>query len=430
MSFPRISLLVTVALAFVLGGCKVDTINSFPSKPASVRLLQLVPDAPSVDVKTDDATAWTGIGFGMPTAYQSFDNKQTTFQVFRSGDASPFVSASGSLAANQPYALVVFGTVANPVTLIQGDSFPQVNPGNTQLRFVHAAFATAGLDVYVTTPGLPLANLSPQFQMGFSGNTSFALTNTGDYELRLLRSNSGLVAYDSGTISLADQATQTFYFFAKDGTHAINVLKVNNSGGDTAVIPNTLAAVKVVNAAYQTPSVDQKWDGNVGAANVVYPGATQTYYTLPVGTHTITFEASAAPGAAIASASESFVSATDSTILISGANGSQVITKFADNNISPSSSVARVRMINASPDVPAFDVVIDDVVKATNVAYTHASDYFDLDNGNHHVQLMVPGTTTPIFNIDSQQFGTTQVTSFYLVGPSSALDRIITQDNI
>jgi hypothetical protein len=305
-----------------------------------------------------------------------------------------------------------------------------VNPGNTQLRFVHAAFATGGLDVYLTTPGLPLTNLSAQYQMGFSGSTSFALTATGDYQLRLLRANSGFAAYDSGTISLADQASQTMYFYAKEGTHAINVLKVNNAGGDTAVIPNTLAAVKVVNAAYQTPSVDQKWDGNVGTTNVVYPGAAQTYYTLPVCTHTMTFEASAAPGAAIASASETFVSATDSTILISGANGSQVISTFADNNISPPNGTARVRMINASPDVPAFDVVIDDVVKATNVAYTHASDYFDLDNSNHKVQLMVPGTTTPVFTIDSQQFGTTQVTSFYLVGPLSALDKIITQDNI
>ena len=85
---------------------------------------------------------------------------------------------------------------------------------------------------------------------------------------------------------------------------------------------------------------------------------------------------------------------------------------------------------NGSPDVPELDGAIAGVLNATNVAYTHASDYFDLDNGNHHVQLMVPGTTTPIFNIDSQQFGTAQVTSFYLVGPSTALTTIITQDNI
>jgi hypothetical protein len=430
MSFPRISSLVAVALTLAISGCKVDTINSFPSHPATVRFLQLVPDAPSVDVKQGDSTPWTAVGFGAPTGYVEFENKQTTFDVFVPGATSPFVSASGSLSANAPYTLAVFGTVTNPATLLQGDVYPQVNPGNTQLRFVHAAFATNGLDVYLTTPGLPLTNLSAQYQMGYSGNTSFALTATGDYQLRLLRANSGFVAYDSGTISLADQASQTLYFYAKDGTHAIDVLKVNDAGGATAVIPNTLAAVKVVNAAYQTPSVDQKWDGNVGTTNIVYPGSAETYYTLPVGTHTMTFEASAAPGAAIASASETFVSATDSTILISGANGSQVISTFADNNISPPNDVARVRVINASPDVPAFDVVIDNVVKATNVAYTHASEYFDLDNSNHKVQLMVPGTTTPIFSIDSQQFGTAQVTSFYLVGPTSALDRIITQDNI
>jgi hypothetical protein len=70
------------------------------------------------------------------------------------------------------------------------------------------------------------------------------------------------------------------------------------------------------------------------------------------------------------------------------------------------------------------------VIKATNVAYTHASDYFNLDNSNHKVQLLVPGTTTALFTVDEQQFGGGQVTTFYLVGPASALVKIISPDNV
>lgn len=430
MSFPRISLIAVAAFALLLGSCKVNTINSFPSHPASVRFVGLVPDAATLDVKKDSDTIWAGVGFGQPTDYQQLENKQTTFSFFAPDRTSEFTNASGSLAANIPYTLVVFGTVDNPATIIQTDTFAKIGTGNTQLRFLHAAFAVNGLDVYLTSPGLPLSGLSPQYQMGYGDNTSFALTNTGDYELRLVRSNSGLVAYDSGTISLADQATQTIYIYAKEGTHAVNVLKVNVAGGASEVIPNTLAAVKIVNAAYQTGDVDQKWDGTVGVTKLAYRAATETYYTLPVGTRNITFEANAAPGATIAAENETFVSATDSTILISGANGSQVISVFEDHNISPASGSARVRVVNASPDVPAFDVVIDDNLKAANVAYTHASEYFNLGESNHKVQLMVPGTTTPVFTVDSQQFGSGQVMTFYLVGPSTALEKLVTRDNV
>jgi len=429
MSLPRISFLAAIAFTLAIGGCKVDTINSFPVKPASVRFAGLVADAATLNVQQNNTTAWSDVPFAQPTAYQQFDNKQTTFDVFAPGTTSAITSISGSLAAQQQYTIVAFGTVANPQGLIQGDSFSTVNPGNTQLRFTHVAEGVNGLDVYLTSPGLVLTNVSPQYQLGYAGNTNFALTNSGDYELRLLRSNSGFVAFDSGTITLPDQATQTLYIYAKDATHAINVLRVD-AAGNTSLIPNTIAAVKVVNAAYQAGAVDQKWDGTTGATNVPYPGATQTYYSIPVGTHAITFEATATPGATIASASETFDSATDSTLLVSGANGSLVISKLADSNLAPASGVATVRVVNASPDVPAFDVVVDGSVKATNVTYTHASPYFNIDNSNHKVQFMVPGTMTPIFTIDSQQFGTQQVSSLYLMGPSSDLRKFLTQDNI
>lgn len=430
MSFPRLPFLAAAALVLAVAGCKVETINDFPSKPASVRTISLVPDAASIDVKKDGATVWSGVTLGVPTDYQMFDNRQTSFDIFVPGVTSPITSVSGSLSANQIYSILVYGTVANPQTLLQSDSYQSVNPTNSQLRFAEAAFGAGSIDLFLTTPGLSLDNQSPQFQLGFGSTTPFALTATGNYQLRLLRSNSGFVVYDSGTIALADQATQTFYIYTKDGTHALNVLKVNNAGGTTTAVPNLLAAFKVVNGAYQAGTVDEKTDGVLGIQNIAYPATSETYNTLLAGTRTITFESHAAPGAAIATTTATFAPSTDSTLLISGPNGSEVITVLPDNNISVAAETAKVRFVNGSADVPAFDVAIDGVVKAANVAYTHASDYFNLDNSNHKVQLLVPGTTTAIFTVDQQQFGGGQVTTFYLVGPASALTKIISPDNV
>ncbi len=430
MSFPRLSFLAAAALVLAVAGCKVETINDFPSKPASVRTVNLVPDATSIDVKKDNTTVWSAIPLAVPTDYQMFDNRQTTFDIFAPGVTNPIASVSGSLAANQVYTILAYGTVANPQTLLQSDAYQSVNPTNSQLRFAEAAFGAGAIDLFLTPPGLSLANQTPQYQLGFGSTTPFTLTPTGDYQLRLTRGNSGLVVYDSGTISLADQATQSYYIYTKDGTHALNVLKVNNTGGTTTAVPNLLAAFKVVNGAYQAGAVDEKADGVIGIQNIPYATASETYNTLLAGTRTITFESHAAPGAAIATATETFIASTDSTLLISGANGSEVITVLTDNNISVAAETAKVRFVNGSADVPAFDVSIDGVIKATNIAYTHASDYFNLDNSNHKVQLLVPGTTTALFTVDQQQFGGGQVTTFYLVGPASALAKIISPDNV
>ena len=203
------------------------------------------------------------------------------------------------------------------------------------------------------------------------------------------------------------------------------MLKVNKAGGATTAVPNLLAAVKVVNGAYQAGAVDQKTGWRPRHPEHRLSGATRKPTTRCLRERrTITFESHAAPGAAIATTTATFAPSTDSTLLISGAErfgGHHGAAR--QQHLGCRRDGASVRFVNGSADVPAFDVAIDGVVKAANVAYTHASDYFNLDNSNHKVQLLVPGTTTAIFTVDQQQFGGGQVTTFYLVGPASALDQ-------
>jgi hypothetical protein len=63
------------------------------------------------------------------------------------------------------------------------------------------------------------------------------------------------------------------------------------------------------------------------------------------------------------------------------------------------------------------------------VAYTQASLFFDVSSGNHTIKLLSPGTTTPIYTVDSRAYGGNTVISIYLTGPASALKQLVTQDN-
>lgn len=431
MPLPRLTWIAAAVVALAIAGCKVDTINNFPTKPVPVRFVNLMSDAPGLDVRKDGNLVWTDVPFPSATAYQNFDNQQTQFDLYLTGQTNSLTSISGSLAAQASYTLVGFGVLGAPSALFQQDTYLNPSPGNAQLRVMDAAYSAGGFDFYFNTPpGQPIGNLSPQFGMGYGGTTSFVRTSAGDYQLRLVRSSSTILAFDSGTLSLPDQSTTAYYIYVKDSTHTPNIMQIDIVSGVTSEVPNLLAAVKVVNAAFQAGAVNQLNDGITATTNVAYPGTTSTYYSLLAGTHTVTFESNATPGAAIATSSETFNASTDTTLMLSGANGSLTITALPDHDIPPKSGTARVRVVNASPDVPAFDLAVDDVVVAANVGYTQASAYFDTSDSNHKVEFRVPGTTTSLLTLDSQQFGSGQVSTLYLVGPAGSLAKLLTPDSV
>ena len=61
---------------------------------------------------------------------------------------------------------------------------------------------------------------------------------------------------------------------------------------------------------------------------------------------------------------------------------------------------ARVRVVHASPDAPAVDVLVDDAVALSNVSYLAASNYLELADGGHNVKVNAAGTSTTVIDAD------------------------------
>ncbi|HEU4954868.1 MAG TPA: DUF4397 domain-containing protein, partial [Gemmatimonadales bacterium] len=70
-----------------------------------------------------------------------------------------------------------------------------------------------------------------------------------------------------------------------------------------------------------------------------------------------------------------------------------------DENTGPEGQ-ARVRVIHASPDAPAVDVLVDDAAALSNVDYLTASDYVELADGAHNVKVNAAGTSTTVIDAD------------------------------
>ena len=71
----------------------------------------------------------------------------------------------------------------------------------------------------------------------------------------------------------------------------------------------------------------------------------------------------------------------------------------SDDNNSPSSN-AQVRVVHGSPDAPAVDVLVENQVKLTGVAYLGASGYLAVPTGTRNFKVNAAGTSTTVINAD------------------------------
>ena len=71
-----------------------------------------------------------------------------------------------------------------------------------------------------------------------------------------------------------------------------------------------------------------------------------------------------------------------------------------NNNNNGPSGQSRVRVVHASPDAPAVDVLVDGASALSNVPYLGASDYLELSDGAHNVKVNATGTSTTVIDTD------------------------------
>jgi hypothetical protein len=59
-------------------------------------------------------------------------------------------------------------------------------------------------------------------------------------------------------------------------------------------------------------------------------------------------------------------------------------------------SMARVRVVHASPDAPAVDVLVNDNAAFTNAPFKGITDYASLDPATYNVKVVPAGATSPV----------------------------------
>jgi hypothetical protein len=424
----RRSFFAVCLAALAVAGCKINTINYFAPHPAQVRVLNLIADSPGVDVQIDGAPAFSNVAFQTATGYQTYDNKSTQFTVTFSGTSTQVGSFGFPLGGEQPYTLVVYGSTTAPLmTLVSEVSSTPVN-GNVQVSVFNAAQNAPFVDIYVTAPGVDIGTVDPSFGgVAYSG-TSFNLAfPPGTYQIQVTNGGTKTVIYDSGATVYTPNVAFSFITYAVGSGALVNAAVLQSKGPYTTL--NTIfSRLKAVNAATGTGTVNQL-QGNVPInLNVQYPAASP-YTNTATGLTTVNFEASATPGAVIASVQGTLVPANDYTAVVAGLPGAQQAFLLQDSNILTANGGDRLRFVNASAGSNPVNATVNGTQLASNVAFGTASAYAATGPATVTIAFTDAVTGAVLASQDGVVLTANQTSSVYLIGPPGAQGVFVTLDN-
>jgi Domain of unknown function (DUF4397) len=423
------SLAVLLALPLVLAGCKVNSINYFPPKPAHFRVVNVLGAALPIDVSVNGTVVWSNLAFEGMTGYVEFENSSTDVSVSLSGSGAFLVDQTYNPAGNESYTLVVYGTIFAPTLGVMADVTQAPPSGQFALNFFNAAptgnavnIGLYPIDIYITKPGQVIDNLSPNFSFIQYTNTNlFTQMGAGDYELRFTIAGTKTNIYDSGTLTFSDQTATDVIIYSKGSTVLTNVLLDDSDGAARQVVANNLLTrIRAMNAAFQTGPVNELVN-DVPLNSALAFTTASPYNTIPAGPAVVTFEAASAPGAPIATLNTTLLPAVDQTVFVTGFAGATTAVGLIDNNLPPAGGTASVRFVNASPNSNPLDVYVGDVKEVPALATNAASAYASISANLYVVSFKDSVTGETVLSMPNTGFNSGQTYTIYVLGPAGAL---------
>lgn len=178
-------LLAVLALSLgVLTGCQ--GLVSSPSS-SQVRIVDVSPDAPSLDIyQSHDALAYS-LGFGTITSYVPVTPGTYTIAANSTGTAQVVSSAKDTFLPSTQYTVLIGNTATNSPQLTLKDQNQPAPSGQIALRFIGQAQRAGAVDIYLVPPGQTLADARPiATNLNLGSNTGYLNVPAGTYTTVML----------------------------------------------------------------------------------------------------------------------------------------------------------------------------------------------------------------------------------------------------
>ena len=396
-------LLTAFFLIFIaaLTGCSDDNNNPIiPPNEASIRVLHSSPDAPNVDVLVDGQPVLTDVPYKAASQFLSILSGTRNIKVNVAGTSTSVIDANLDFTKDSLTTIIATNFVAQIEALVLTDDGTPPSGNLLKIRVVHSSPSAPAVDVYVTAPGADINAVNPTLtNVPFKANSDFLEIPEGDYQIRITATGSKVPVYDSGTISLnAGSILTTVAVDATGGASPVTLIVLTNDPTTPSLeIPDNRSRLRAVHASPDAPNVDILVDDAIVLANVAFKQFLD-YTAVSAGDRNIKVNVTGTANSVI-NVTTPLAAGTDYTVLAVNFVASIEPLLLTDDNRSPTPGNARVRVVHASPDAPNVDVLVDDVIVLTNVAFKQFSDYLEVTAGARNIKVNATATATTVIDV-------------------------------
>jgi hypothetical protein len=437
----QLSKLIVVASALVFAACDSNDNDpppvNLPAASTTVQVLHASADAPSVDVLVNGEVALTDVDYKDSSGWITVDEGTYSVEVqgvLPGGNAPVIGPADLAFEADTINTVVALNDVQNIEPLVLTQPSTPVSAGAARVWVLHAArnvqdLVMGPVDVYVTAPDAELVGAAPLGSFNFKETLPTdgpAQLTAGDYQIRVGVGTPGepdfLLAFDSGTVTLADGADLIIAAVPNTtlGESPVSLVVLDSEGSSEILNDGTLAALRVVHASNNTPPVDVFADGGALIEGLEFPNfePANGFAEVPAGTYSVAVAPATAgvEAAAIGPANLEFAAGTQTDVIAVGRLGGtegtieELTVTLADDDPRQIPLFAKVRIIHASvtaasldPDTvdiyvtaPGTDISDESVAPTrADVPYLANTGYLAVAGGTYDITVTLSGSRTP-----------------------------------
>lgn len=417
------SLLIGLLSVMTLGGCSSKSSNT----NANVRFVNLMSDQAKISVTLNDAAAVSDLAFQAISTYQERPSGTYTSKITGATGATLLTP---SLALGQlHYTIYVYGTAASPRYAAITDEPVVVNTGKYVVRTMLGSTNLPVFDLYISSAEADLSTLSPVAYGGAVATATgyTAEADSGTFRIRLTLSGTKDLVFDS-TQAFDAKSANTLVFFSQGSAQLPTVLFMHPEEGNTKVVTNTLARLRIVQGSPDVTGTRVSIDGKNTFQSLPF-GASTGYITVNAGARALSF-ANESSGAKFAEANQTLLPGHDYTLITKGLAATATQLLFEENSTG-GSTLARPsgRFINAASDQPTIDVVFNYQALLSGLAAGSRSAAQDFDAVAYPLSYYSSTGGGPLVQQTTDVLATGGIYSFALLGAANNYKAVMFRTN-
>ncbi len=270
---------------------------------------------------------------------------------------------------------------------------------NAKLRVLHASPDAPNVDILVR--GVAVATNVP-----YKAATSYRDVAAGDVDIRVNVTGTQTAAIAATPFLAADKS---YTLIAANKVASIEPLLIEDV---TTAVPAGNARLRVVHGAPSAPAVDVYVTAPAASIDTASPTLTNVAFKgvsgalpVPAGDYRIRVTATGSRTPVYDSGTVALAAGQDLLAVAvdqgSGASPISLVALPATGGVLELKDIrATVRVVHASPDAPAVDILVDNAVALGNVPYPTVSSYLEVPAATYNLKVNAAGTATTVINAD------------------------------